>query len=662
MKLFTKAKLNVKFFMSESGRLDIKKLSAAGFLISVGIVFGDIGTSPLYTFKAVIKDVPVNAALVLGSVSAIFWTLFFQTTLKYVIITLKADNNGEGGIFSLYTLIRRYKKWLIIPALLGGSFLIADSIITPPISVASAVEGLKMEYPHLPVIPIVLAILTLLFLLQALGSNKIGKIFGPAMMVWFTMIGIMGLYALSKDFSVIRAINPLYAYRFITVYPGGFWLLGAVFLCTTGAEALYSDLGHCGRKNIEASWTFIKICLVCCYFGQAAWLVNHEGLVMGDTNSFFAMMPGWMFYPSVIIATVAAIIASQALISGTFTLFNEAMRLNLFPKLTVLYPSEVRGQLYIPAINWALFSGCVGAVLYFRESKNMEAAFGLSVTLTMLMTTILLVFYMYSKRRNMFFIVSLTLVFLTIEITFLIANLQKFKEGGFITLFLGLFLCWVMFTWQYAGKIKRGLINFVNLREHIPVLNALSNDNEFPKYTTHLVYLTNSTRHEKIEERIMESIYYHSPKRADIYWFVHIHVTDEPYTTEYKTETIEANEIMRVTFNLGFRVVPRINILFKKVLTDLYEEKEFKVSHSDKLFYRRNPAGEYRFIIFDTYLSQENELPFWKRLPMKLYFMIKLIDIDTKRAFGLDSSLVTEEKIPLVVESPQNIQLRRIKE
>lgn len=648
--------------MKSHSSLDLKKLSAAGFLISVGIVFGDIGTSPLYTFKAIIQDTPVNKDLVLGSVSAIFWTLFFQTTLKYVIITLKADNNGEGGIFSLYTLIRRYKKWLIVPALLGGSFLIADSIITPPISVSSAIEGLKMEYPGIPVIPIVLAILLLLFLLQALGSNKIGKIFGPAMMVWFTMIGVMGFYAMSKDFSVLKAINPQYASRFISDYPGGFWLLGAVFLCTTGAEALYSDLGHCGRKNIEASWTFIKICLVLCYFGQAAWLINHEGMVMGDTNSFFAMMPDWMFYPAVFIATAAAIIASQALISGTFTLFNEAMRLKLFPRLTILYPSEVRGQLYIPAINWALFAGCVGAVLYFRESKNMEAAFGLSVTLTMLMTTILLIFYMYAKRKNLLFIVALTLLFLTIEITFLIANLQKFKEGGFITLFLGLFLFWVMFTWQYAGRIKNGLINFVNLHPHIPMLNALSNDTDIPKYSTHLVYLTNSSRTEKIEERIIESIYYKSPKRADLYWFVHIHVTDEPYTTEYKTETIEKDEVMRVTFNLGFRIVPHINLLFKKVLADLYEQREFNVSHSHKLFYSHNPAGEYRFIVFDTYLSQENELPMWKRLPMKLYFLLKIIDLDAKKSFGIDHSLVTEEKVPLVVESAQNIHLRRIQE
>ena len=646
--------------MSLHAPLNIKKLSAAGFLISVGIVFGDIGTSPLYTFKAIIKDTPVNPALVLGSVSAIFWTLFFQTTLKYVIITLKADNNGEGGIFSLYTLIRRYKKWLIIPALLGGSFLIADSIITPPISVASAIEGLKMQYTNLPVMPIVLAIITLLFLLQALGSNKIGKIFGPAMLVWFTMIGIMGFYALSKDFSVLKAISPLYAFHFIKDYPGGFWLLGAVFLCTTGAEALYSDLGHCGRKNIEASWTFIKICLILCYFGQAAWLVNHEGMIMGNTNSFFAMMPGWMFYPAILIATVAAIIASQALISGTFTLFNEAMRLNLFPRLTVLYPSEVRGQLYIPAINWALYAGCVGAVLYFKESKNMEAAFGLSVTLTMLMTTILLIFYMHSKRRSPLLIITLTLLFLTIETTFLIANLQKFKDGGFITLSLGLFLFWIMFTWQYSGKIKSTLIKFVNLSPHIPILNALSNDAEIPKYTTHLVYLTNSTRNEKIESRIIESIYYNFPKRADIYWFLHIHVTDEPYTTEYISQTIEKNEIMHITFNLGFRIVPRINILFKKVLNDLYEKKEFNLPQSDKLFYRHNPAGEYRFVVFDPYLSQENELPLWKRIPMKLYFMIKTIDLDTKRSFGLDNSVVSEEKVALVVESAQNINLKRI--
>lgn len=641
---------------------DIKKLSWAGFLISVGIVYGDIGTSPLYTLKAVIKQSPVNAALVLGSVSAIFWTLFFQTTVKYVFITLKADNRGEGGIFSLYTLIRRYGKWLMVPALLGGSFLIADSIITPPISVASAVEGLKMQYPNILVIPIVLVILCVLFLIQPLGTARIGKIFGPAMIVWFTMIGTMGLYALLQMPSVIKAVNPLYAWRFITEYPGGFWLLGSVFLCTTGAEALYSDLGHCGRKNIEVSWMYVKACLVLCYFGQAAWLVQHQGMVLGDVNSFFAMMPSWMFWPSIIVAAVATVIASQALISGTFTLFNEAIRLNFFPKLSVFYPSEIRGQLYIPAVNWSLFAACCGVVLYFKESANMEAAFGLSVTLTMLMTTVLLNFYLLFVRKiNRFLVVPVIGLFLVIETSFLIANLQKFSHGGYVTLLLGLFLFWLMFTWQWARNIKQRVLRFVSLRKHVPVLNALSNDMEIPKFATHLVYFTNSAGTEKVEEEIMRSIYYHQPKRADVYWLLHIKVTDEPYTSTYKATTIEPDEVMHITFYLGFRVVPHINLLFKKVLSDLYAAGEFTTSDTWKIFYSHNPAGDYRFILLENYLSHDNDVPLWKKIPLRIYFYLKRMDITEEEAYNLDYSLVNTEKVPLLLESPGLVTLKRVK-
>lgn len=380
--------------------IQLQKLTFAGFLVSIGIVFGDIGTSPLYTYSAIIGSQTVTEVLALGGASAIFWTLFFQTTLKYVLITLKADNNGEGGIFSLYTLIRRYRRWLLFPAIIGGSFLLADSIITPPISVSSAIEGLKPRNPNLPIIPIVLTIIVLLFVIQRKGTAFIGKLFGPVMLVWFTMIGVLGMGELSGNLSVFKALNPYYAYELLTSHPGGFWLLGGVFLCTTGAEALYSDLGHCGRKNIQISWVYVKICLVLCYFGQAAWLLAHVGTQLTNVSPFFGLVPDWFLIPAIVIATFATIIASQALISGSFTLVAEAIRLNLWPKLRVVFPSDVKGQLYIPAINWLLMIGCCGAVLYFKESKNMEAAFGLSVTLTMLMTTILLSFYLYVRKVN----------------------------------------------------------------------------------------------------------------------------------------------------------------------------------------------------------------------------------------------------------------------
>jgi KUP system potassium uptake protein len=438
------------------GQTHFQKLSFAGFLVAVGIVFGDIGTSPLYTYTAILEDHEITENLALGGVSAIFWTLFFQTTLKYVLITLRADNKGEGGIFSLFTLIRRYKKWLLLPAITGGSFLLADSIITPPMSVSSAVEGLKHIAPDLSIMKITIGILIGLFVLQRAGTSIIGKIFGPVMMVWFTMIGVLGSMYIFKDPTVFRAINPYYAYDMLSSHPGGFWLLGGVFLCTTGAEALYSDLGHCGRQNIQISWLYVKVCLLLCYFGQAAFLLDHqhETLASLQTTAFYGLVPGGLLVPVVIIATLATTIASQALISGSFTLIAEAIRLNLWPKMRVVFPSDVRGQLYLPVINWILLAGCIGVVLYFEESKNMEAAFGLSVTLTMLMTTVLLGYYLYVKRVNVVAVAGLLLVFLAIEGSFLVANLAKFADGGWVTLMLGLVLMGIMLICRHLPQSR----------------------------------------------------------------------------------------------------------------------------------------------------------------------------------------------------------------
>ncbi|NBR13908.1 MAG: potassium transporter Kup, partial [Crocinitomicaceae bacterium] len=558
-----------------------EKLTFAGFLVSIGIVFGDIGTSPLYTYTAIIGNQKITELLALGGVSAIFWTLTFQTTLKYVLITLRADNKGEGGIFSLYTLIRKYRKWLLFPAIAGGSFLLADSIITPPISVSSAMEGLKPHFPNIPIIPLVIAILVFLFVLQRKGTSFLGKLFGPIMMIWFTMIALLGLGELMGNFAVFKAINPYYAYKLLSEYPGGFWLLGGVFLCTTGAEALYSDLGHCGRKNIQISWLYVKICLVLCYFGQAAWLLNHVGTQLTDVSPFFGLVPSWFIFPAIAISTMATIIASQALISGSFTLVAEAIRLNLWPKLSVVFPSNVKGQLYIPMINWLLMFGCIAVVLYFKESKNMEAAFGLSVTLTMLMTTILLSFYLYIKKVNKMAIIALVLIFASIEGAFLIANLKKFMHGGWVTLLLGIIIFSIMFIWQKAGEIRKKLQNFVPLETYIPILKELSEDEKVPKYATNLVYLTSSNNSKQIEERTIKSILYKQPKRADIYWFVHINVVDEPYKMSYKTEIIEKEDVIWVTFNLGFRVEPRINLLFRKVVEEMVDYSNMRMLNTE---------------------------------------------------------------------------------
>lgn len=635
----------------------LKKFSYAGFLISIGIVFGDIGTSPLYTYSAIIGEHKISEILTLGGASAIFWTLFFQTTLKYVIITLRADNNGEGGIFSLYTLIRRYKKWLLFPAIAGGSFLLADSIITPPISVSSAIEGLKILHPELPLIPIVIGILVALFLIQRAGSSLIGKAFGPLMMVWFTMIGILGISALSENLSVLKALNPYYAFKLISDYPNGFWMLGGVFLCTTGAEALYSDMGHCGRRNIQISWIYVKICLVLCYFGQAAWLLKHEGSTL-PVSPFFGLVPDWFLLPAIAISTMATIIASQALISGSFTLVAEAIRLNLWPKLRVVFPTDIKGQLYIPAINYALLLGCIGVVLYFKESRHMEAAFGLSVTLTMIMTTLLLSFYLYVKKVNRFIVVLFLITFLTIEGAFLAANLIKFQQGGWVTLCIGMLIFFVMFVWYKATQIKKKLQTTVHLNDYLQVLKELSNDTNVPQYASNLIYLT-SVGNDLIEERIIHSILFKQPKRADVYWFVHVEVMDSPYDISYKVDIIEPEEVVRITFKLGFRISPRINYFFKKVVEEMVHNKEIQIHCRYSSLQKNNITGDFQFVVMKRFLSFENELALKEKLILKSYFIIKYFSLPDEKEFGLDYSNVTVEKTPLLLSSPKNIKMIR---
>lgn len=627
-----------------------KRVTTAGVLIATGIVFGDIGTSPLYTLNAVFHDRVITEDIALGSLSAIFWTLFFQTTLKYVIITLQADNNGEGGIFSLYALIRRFwGKWLLIPAMAGGAFLMADGIITPPISVASAIEGLQKINPHINTVPIVIVILIGLFCFQQFGTERIGKIFGPVMLVWFTFIGVLGVMAMSSSPGVLKALNPYYAWVMIREVPGGFWLLGSIFLCTTGAEALYSDMGHCGRNNIRVSWIYIKIMLILSYAGQTAWLLQHTGEEVGVISPFYHIVPDDIFLPSLIIATLATIIASQALISGCFTLINEAIRLDIWPRHRVVFPGDIKGQLYIPFVNWFLMAGCIGMVLYFRESTAMEAAFGLSVTLTMLMSTVLINFYLYVKRVPVIWAALITGLFLTIEGAFLVANFQKIKEGGWITLVIGAVLFMVMFVWHRGRNIKRKLTKLVPIEDSVALLKRLSNDEEIPKYSTNLVYLTSSGSSRKVEQTAIKSILSKSPKRADIYWFVHVNVLDEPYAMRYRVDTIVKNDVYFLEFNLGFRVEPRVDYYFRQVVSELVKDGEVDVSERREQYYQDSEIGDFRFLLLESFLSIDNDMPFGKRFIMKSFFNLKLLSVKETVNFGLDPSNVTVEMYPLVV-------------
>ncbi len=651
---------------------NINKVSAAGLLIALGIIYGDIGTSPLYVVKAIISDKVISPELIIGGLSCIIWTLTLQTTIKYVTLTLKADNNGEGGIFSLYALVRRQKKWLVFPAMIGGAALIADGMITPTISVTSAIEGLKQlpflnEIPQAIVVYIVIAILSALFFAQQFGTASIGKLFGPIMLIWFSMLFILGITHISADVAILKAFNPYYAIRLLTVYPKGFWILGAVFLATTGAEALYSDLGHCGRGNIRGSWVFVKAALIANYLGQGAWvLANYGGqtktkeMIDSGFNPFYGVMPHWFLIFGIFIATVAAIIASQALISGSFTLISESMRLNLWPKMKINYPTEERGQLFVPGINTMLFIGCIGITLYFKTSSNMEGAYGLAITLTMIATSLLYANFLVSQRTKKFWIYLYLIVYLIIELAFLTANLDKFPHGGFVTLIVGGGLFAIMYVWFRARRIKNRYVEFVRLDQYLPTIQELSNDMSIPKYATHLVYLTSANNPKEIEHKIVYSILNRKPKRADIYWFVHVDTQDDPYTAEYSVDAIVPNEVIRVEFRLGFRMEPRINLMFKKVVLDMVANKEVNITSRYESLQKNNVVGDFQFIVMEKFLSQDNELPLFEKMIMRLYFWIKKVSLSEERGFGLEQSNVIVEKFPLIVAPVRKLKLKRV--
>lgn len=642
-------------------------------MIALGIIYGDIGTSPLYVFNAIVGQRVVSETLIIGTLSLILWTLTLQTTLKYVTLVLRADNRGEGGTFALYALVRRRRKWLVLPAMIGGASLLADGIITPPISITSAIEGLKV-LPQLrdmhgdTIVLIVLTILSLFFFAQQFGTGSIGVWFGPIMLVWFSMLAVLGALHIFDDLNILKALSPHYTIEFLRTYPKGFWLLGAVFLCTTGAEALYSDLGHCGRDNIRVSWVFVKIALLINYFGQGASLLSrYNGQLIDDAfraktgiHAFYDLMPHWFIIPGVLIATIAAIIASQAMIAGAFTLISEAMRLNLWPRLRIMYPSEERGQLFIPFMNLFMFAGCAFVVIFFRESSKMEAAYGLAIIVTMIMTTILYANYLVLQRVKPVLIYIFLIFYLVIEFAYLIALLDKFMHGGYITLIIGLLMFVVMYVWYRARKIKNRYVEFVRLEHYLPLLQELSNDKSVQKYATHLVYLTSANNPNEIEHKIIYSILNRKPKRADIYWFVHVDTLDDPYTCEYEVTTIIPNEVIRVEFRLGFRMQPRINLMFRKVVEELVANKEVNITSRYESLQRNNVVGDFQFVVMEKFLSQDNELPLFERIIMRLYFLIKKAALSEEKGFGLDQSNVFIEKFPLIVSPVTNLKLTRV--
>lgn len=639
-----------------------KKITTASLLVALGIIYGDLGTSPLYALRAVIGDRTIDETLVFGGVSCILWTLILQTTIKYIWLTLKADNEGEGGIFSLYALVRRYSKKLVIPTILGATALLADGIITPPITVTSAIEGLEMITPNLPVVPIVIVILSLLFFFQRFGTQSVGKAFGPMMVVWFLMLFVVGFSQIIHYPNVLKAINPYYGYLLLVRYPNGFWLLGAVFLATTGAEALYSDLGHCGRKNIRITWAYVKTCLVVNYFGQAAWLMQQGSVTMNGRNPFFMIIPGWFLLPGILIATAASIIASQALISGSYTLINEAMNLNFWPRIKVKQPTELKGQIYIPSVNNILWFGCILMVLYFQNSTNMEAAYGFSITIAMMMTTILLSYFLiYRKKWNIILVILILCLFSIVEVSFFIANVAKIKQR-WMFLFFELFIFSTMYGWYYSRKILNRLTNFVDLGKFATKIVELSEDDSIPKFSTHLIYLTKANNRTDIEKKIINSIFARKPKRADVYWFVHINRTEHPYTLSYDVTELIEDKLIKINLNVGFRVQPRTELFFKRIVQELVDQKELNLHVRSDGSTKYNCEPDFKFIVIEKFLSVENEFALREGLLLNFYFFLKRFGQSDQKAFGLDKSDVDIELVPLVFHSVEKVELKRIKD
>ncbi|MEN9447883.1 MAG: hypothetical protein RJA25_1173 [Bacteroidota bacterium] len=651
--------------MAEKQDHGLHKLSAAGVLVAFGIIYGDIGTSPIYVLKAIMNmaiggNHAITDDLILGGVSCVFWTLTIIVTIKYVFLALNADNNGEGGIFALYAIIRRYKaKWTIIPALIGCASLLADGFIAPPISISSAVEGLNILYPHIQTVPIVITILIGLFLAQQFGTNKIGKAFGPIMLIWFGMIGTLGFLQIIQNPSVFRALNPMYAFNMVLNYPGGIWFLGAVFLCTTGAEALYSDLGHCGKQNIHASWAFVKIALILCYFGQAAYVISHKDVDYSNIAPFYAIMPEWFLEIGIVISTLATVIASQALISGCFSLINEAMKLKLWPNQKVIYPTLVQGQIYIPFVNWLLFFGCVTVVLIFKESGRMEAAYGLAISLNMIMTTMLLTYYMYVKRQPKYIIYGFLIFFTWIEFTYLIANLVKFAHGGWFAILIAAVIFTLMYIFKEGKKLRNKHIEFVELKDYLDDIMDLQNDGTIPKEATNLVFMCNTNDKRHIDSNIIYSMFRKKPKRADTYWFVHVDITNEPYGASYSVETIIPQKCFFIRLKFGFKVEHKVHVMFTRIVEDMEKRGEIDLlSHYPSLRKHGYPA-DFKYVILNSKVSIDNKLNPIEQFLIKSYNMIKSISLPAEEDFGLEKTNCRVENVPIRIAQKTHIEITR---
>lgn len=629
-----------------------RQLTLLGLIVALGIVFGDIGTSPLYVMKAIVAVNPgAGADYIIGAVSCIIWTLTLQTTVKYVIIALRADNKGEGGILALFSLVRKLKhRWLYVIAAIGASTLIADGVITPAVTVTSAVEGLRGIYADTPVVPITLLIIGMIFFVQQFGTSKIGRCFGPFMLCWFVMLGVLGIISLTQYPAVFKAFNPAYAVRLLISYPGWFLILGAVFLCTTGAEALYSDLGHCGRLNISVSWIFVKSMLILNYLGQGAWIITNPEAAAG-VNPFFGIMPDWFLIPGIIMATGAAVIASQALISGSFTIFSEGINLDFWPRLRIKYPTLLKGQLFIPSINLFLLVGCIITVLLFRSSSAMEAAYGLAITVTMLMTTVLLAFYLRHKGVKMWLVGIFATFFISLEGCFFIANMFKFMHGGWYTMLIAGALCAVMVVWHRASHIRRRYIEYKNIDDYGEVLRDIHSDDTIPQYATNLVYISHSDDPDSVESKIMYSLINKMPKRARRYWILRLDFTDEPDTLEYTVDERFGGLLWCIGLRIGFRVQPRVTVYLRQVVEDLVTARRINLVSAYPSLREHHIPGDFRFCLIHRIFSPSSSCRKGERWVMTMYERLRRMGLAGDKALGLDTSNLNVEKVPLIIDT-----------
>ena len=629
------------------------RLSVMGLLVTLGIVYGDIGTSPLYVMRAIVGATSaVTPDYIIGAVSCIIWTLTFQTTLKYVVLALRADNNGEGGILALYALVRKHgSAWLYLLAIIGASTLVADGVITPSITVLSAIEGLRTYEPSTPVIPIAIAILTVLFFIQQYGTSAIGKLFGPLMLLWFSMIGILGLTHVSDSWVILKAFNPWYAVHLLATSPEWFLILGAVFLCTTGAEALYSDLGHCGKHNIRVTWAFVKTMLICNYLGQGAWIIAHAGQFAPGTNPFYAIMPHAFLPVGITMATIAAIVASQALISGSFTIFSEAMNLHFWPRQHIKYPTDIKGQLYIPFINISLYVLCIIVILFFQTSSNMEAAYGLAITVTMLMTTLLLGCYLKQNKMPWSIVIPVIGFFVVLESIFFVANLAKFMHGGWVTMLLAGTICLVMYVWFNADKIRNTFVERRDIRKYYDVLSDIKSDSSISKFATNIVYMSRFCGKYDVEQKVLYSIINKHPMRADHYILLHTDYEDTPNECSYDFYELIPGTLYRINLHLGFRVQPYVNLYLRQVIEDQVGNGKFALESGYDSLRRHHVAGNFIFVFIKRVYAEFNVFTPKARFIMTIYNLVHHLKQSAPKAMGLSTSNVFVETVPLVVRT-----------